>query len=119
MQNQLASMFQSTAYYLCKEGVCDNPAEVFRAWTGEAADAVRPLMQHNTRCSKKSPALPLMQRSSAVSVLWSIPAGSFATDGSCDTISPNRLGFVGPLWYLNRRRCKPNTTVCAAGEDKL
>jgi len=69
MQNQLASMFRSTAFYLCKDGVCDNPAEVFRAWTGEAADAVRPLVRRaatycptwHTWHSSNSPGLTLLQ----------------------------------------------------------
>eukprot|EP00892_Ulva_mutabilis_P010055 jgi/Ulvmu1/7421/UM036_0082.1 len=38
-QNQLSERFDRTAYYLCKDGVCDNPAEMFRIITEHSAEA--------------------------------------------------------------------------------
>lgn len=43
VQNQLAHRFERSAYYLCKDGVCDNPADMYRALTEESASAVRAL----------------------------------------------------------------------------
>lgn len=48
MQSMLAEKFTRTAYYLCKDGKCENYAEVYRSWTDRNASLVRPVLPAGT-----------------------------------------------------------------------